>query len=175
MPTITDFVVVQESQYCMSNVDFNFFIKSTWSVVYPFSEELKDNPTIAGKYSTSHIFNSDSCLLQVHNQIRTYRSETGKKAMSVVAQRLNMLEDDIEECTTWVAIQFHEDRWAYDSLGHTVRPVFLKIFPYTNVCLASYKLWCNERFDDLRNFCLPLRACQDIQGQILDSLLVHWY
>ncbi|KAE9396435.1 hypothetical protein BT96DRAFT_941659 [Gymnopus androsaceus JB14] len=55
MPTITDFVVAQESQYCMSNVDFKFFIKSTWSIVYPFSEELKDNPTIAGSQSNTHL------------------------------------------------------------------------------------------------------------------------
>ncbi|KAE9386135.1 hypothetical protein BT96DRAFT_1006379 [Gymnopus androsaceus JB14] len=70
-------------------------------MVYPFSKELDDNPTI------------------IHNQIHTYPSETGKKAMSVVAQRLNTLEDDIEERTTWVTIQFHEDRWASDSPGHT--------------------------------------------------------
>ncbi|KAE9411100.1 hypothetical protein BT96DRAFT_1054381 [Gymnopus androsaceus JB14] len=74
MLTITDFVGAQNFQYSMSNIDFKFFIKSTWKMVYPFLKELKDNPTIA---------------TLVHNQICTYQSKSGKKAMSVVAQRPN--------------------------------------------------------------------------------------
>ncbi|KAE9388769.1 hypothetical protein BT96DRAFT_947344 [Gymnopus androsaceus JB14] len=53
----------------------------------------------------------------VHNQIWTYQSETGKKAMSVVAQRLNTLEEDIEECTTWVAIWFMRTAGLMTHLG----------------------------------------------------------
>ncbi|KAE9390681.1 hypothetical protein BT96DRAFT_945951 [Gymnopus androsaceus JB14] len=105
MPTIIDFVGAQEFQFGMSNnVDLKFFIKSTWNTVYPLLKELKDNPTIA---------------TLVHNQIHTYRSKIGKKAMLVVAQRLNMLKDDVEECATWVALQLHEDNWAYNSPGNT--------------------------------------------------------
>ncbi|KAJ3782942.1 hypothetical protein GGU10DRAFT_406573 [Lentinula aff. detonsa] len=105
MPTIVDFVGAQEFQFGMSNnVEFKFFIKSTWVMVYPLAKEQKDDPAIA---------------TLVHNQIRTYRSEIGKKAMSVVAQRLNAIKNNVEERVAWVEAQLSNDCWAYSSPGHT--------------------------------------------------------
>ncbi|KAE9393914.1 hypothetical protein BT96DRAFT_999005 [Gymnopus androsaceus JB14] len=67
--------------------------------------DCKDDPAIAG-----------FC----HTQIRTYRSELGKKALKIIGRKIDELEDDLEERAAYIAAQLEEDYWAYSNPGFSV-------------------------------------------------------
>ncbi|KAJ3791829.1 hypothetical protein GGU11DRAFT_750996 [Lentinula aff. detonsa] len=105
MPHIFDFVGAQQYQFGLStNVDLRYLIKSHWVTVYPLLHELKDHPTI---------------FPFVQSQIRTYRSEFGKRALKAVGRAVSDAAEDILGRIQFVAGELAEDAWAYEQPGAT--------------------------------------------------------
>ncbi|KAE9393761.1 hypothetical protein BT96DRAFT_999121 [Gymnopus androsaceus JB14] len=134
MPTILDFVGAQELQFGMSNnLELKALIRTTWTDVFPLRSDCKDDPAIAG-----------FC----HTQIRTYRSELGKKALKIVGRKIDELEDDLEERAAYIAAQLEEDYWAYsnpgfsraDSTGTLRGPGILETFSQHCELAKSFKV-----------------------------------
>ncbi|KAF9062542.1 hypothetical protein BDP27DRAFT_1336498 [Rhodocollybia butyracea] len=104
MPQIYDFAGTIELQFGVNNnAELKRIVQETWTRVFPAQKRDVDNPVIFG---------------HVQSLLRTYRSEIGKKAIEIVAQIINEIEDD-EERQSYIEQELTNDAWAYAEPGST--------------------------------------------------------
>lgn len=62
--------------------------------------------------------------MEVHDLIRTYRSEIGKRTIKVVEKKLYELDtDDLEMQKLCIQTELDNDSWIFANIGSTVRNI----------------------------------------------------
>ncbi|KAE9400902.1 hypothetical protein BT96DRAFT_938349 [Gymnopus androsaceus JB14] len=103
MPHIYNFIGAQEAQFgTNSNLELKAFQAILWAEIFPALKEDANEPAITG-------------VIQAN--LRTYRSEIGKKALKIVSRKA---EEYDQECRAdYIAGELDNDAWGYASPGLT--------------------------------------------------------